>query len=58
MISFVFYKGHSGSCVECVTENVNKLGRLYLDFSRVIKLKLFFNEQELFYLTTRSTNKT
>lgn len=37
MISFVFQKGHSGSCAECATENGNKLGGQHLDFPRLIK---------------------
>lgn len=39
MISFVFYKGHSGSCAESVIENSNKLGDQNLDFPRITKLK-------------------
>lgn len=40
MISFVFYKGHSGSCADRVIENGNKLGTQNLDFPGVIKLNL------------------
>lgn len=40
MISFVFYKGHSGSCADPVIENGNKLGTQDLDFPGVIKLNL------------------